>query len=72
MHVAQDFQGSTPMVTLATAHPAKFPDAVEKAMGARPPLPNRMSDLYDRSERVTWVPNRLGALEELIKDRIAH
>lgn len=59
-----------PMVTLATAHPAKFPDAVEAATGIRPPLPSRMADLYDRPERVTQVPNDLAALETLIKERI--
>ena len=48
VHVAQDFLGATPMVTLATAHPAKFPDAVEAATGIRPPLPPRMADLFDR------------------------
>jgi threonine synthase len=62
----------TPMVTLATAHPAKFPDAVEEASGLRPPLPPRMADLYERPERVTAVANDLGALETLIKERTAH
>ncbi len=62
---------ATPMVSLATAHPAKFPDAVENASGIRPPLPNRMADLYERSERVTRVPNDLKALETLIQERIA-
>jgi threonine synthase len=38
----------TPMVTLSTAHPAKFPDAVEAACGVRPALPSRMADLYER------------------------
>ncbi len=72
VHVAEAQKDpATPMVTLATAHPAKFPDAVEKAAGVRPPLPNRMSDLYERSERVTRVPNDLAALETLIKERIA-
>jgi len=60
-----------PMITLATAHPAKFPDAVEKASGTRPPLPDRMADLFDRDERLTRVPNDLDQLETLIKDRIA-
>ena len=60
---------SSPMITLATAHPAKFPDAVEKATGIRPPLPNRMADLYERDERVTRVPNDLAALEALIEER---
>ncbi|SMX27578.1 Threonine synthase [Pelagimonas phthalicica] len=62
---------ATPMITLATAHPAKFPDAVENASGIRPPLPNRMADLYERSERVTQVPNDLTALETLIQERLA-
>ncbi|ANT61727.1 threonine synthase [Salipiger sp. CCB-MM3] len=62
---------AVPMITLATAHPAKFPDAVEKASGIRPPLPERMGDLFDREERVTRVPNDLSALETLIRERIA-
>jgi len=70
--VAEDMRDpSVPMITLATAHPAKFPDAVEKASDIRPPLPNRMADLYERSERVTQVPNDLNALESLIQERIA-
>jgi threonine synthase len=60
-----------PAVILATAHPAKFPDAVEEATGIRPALPPRMADLYDRPERVTRVANDLGALEALIRERIA-
>ena len=62
----------TPMITLATAHPAKFPDAVEEASGIRPPLPSHMADLYDRSERVTRVENDLTAIEDIIKDRTGH
>ncbi|NIY72005.1 threonine synthase [Marivivens donghaensis] len=60
-----------PMITLATAHPAKFPDAVENASGIRPPLPPRMADLYERSERVTQVPNDLAALQAIIRERRA-
>jgi threonine synthase len=56
-----------PMVTLATAHPAKFPAAVEEASGVHPPLPARMADLYERPERVTRVPNDLAALKDHIK-----
>jgi len=59
------------MVTLATAHPAKFPDAVEAATGLRPPLPPRMADLFDRPERLIRVPNDLAALEDLIRERRA-
>ncbi len=61
----------TPMVTLATAHPAKFPDAVEAATGIRPPLPARMADLFERPERLTRVPNDLDALKAQIKGLIA-
>ncbi|WP_298843035.1 threonine synthase [uncultured Roseobacter sp.] len=61
----------TPMITLATAHPAKFPAAVEKASGVHPPLPARMADLYERSERVSRVPNDLGALKEHIRENLS-
>ncbi len=60
---------ATPMVTLATAHAAKFPDAVEAACGVRPPLPPRMSDLYDRPERIVRLPNDLHAVEAVIRER---
>lgn len=60
-----------PMITLATAHPAKFPDAVEAATGIRPPLPPRMADLFDRPERVTRVPNDMAALAALVRERRA-
>ena len=69
VHVAEQYLGTTPMVTLATAHPAKFPDAVERATGIRPGLPARMADLFDRAERVTRVPNDLAALETLVLER---
>lgn len=69
--VAEEHLGPTPMITLATAHPAKFPDAVEKATGQRPALPVRMADLFDRKERVTRVANDLGALQALVRERIA-
>ena len=61
---------SVPMITLATAHPAKFPDAVEQASGIRPPLPPRMADLYDRPERVSRIDNDLAAIETHIKGHI--
>jgi threonine synthase len=70
VHVAQGFTGSTPLVTLATAHPAKFPDAVEAATGHRPALPARMADLMDRPERMTRVENDLGAIEALIEEGV--
>ncbi len=71
VHVAEQHLGPVPMVTLATAHPAKFPDAVEAATGLRPALPARMADLYDRPERLTRIPRDLPALQALIESRIA-
>lgn len=68
--VAQSFMGATPLITLATAHPAKFPDAVEAASGIRPALPERMADLFDRSERVQRVGNNLAELESVIEGGI--
>ena len=67
VHVAKRHLGPEPMVTLATAHPAKFPDAVEAATGHRPALPPRLADLYDRPERVTALPNALAAVEAHIR-----
>ena len=57
---------AVPMVVLATAHPAKFPDAVEAASGIRPPLPPRMADLMTRPERITRVPNDLAAIKAVV------
>ncbi len=68
VHVADQHIGDVPMITLATAHPAKFPDAVEKATGIRPPLPKHMADLYERPERVTRVGNDLAEIEALIRE----
>ena len=56
----------TPMITLATAHPAKFPDAVEKATGVRPGLPEHVADLFERSERIVNLPNDLKAVEAFV------
>ena len=69
--VAEEFLGPNPMVTLATAHPAKFPDVVESAIGVRPPLPPHMANLYSRSERVTEVSNDLATLKKLIWRRVS-
>ena len=65
----QHAEPGVPMVTLATAHPAKFPDAVEKAVGIRPALPPHMAGLFDLPERVTRVENDTAALEALILER---
>jgi threonine synthase len=57
------------MVCLATAHPAKFPDAVEQATGVRPPLPDHLADLFDRTERYDVLPADLAAVQRYVGER---
>lgn len=61
-----DLDPSVPVVTLATAHPAKFPDAVERATGIRPALPRRVGDLFDREEKYTKLPGTYDAVKAFI------
>ncbi len=56
-----------PTVAIATAHPAKFPDAVAQATGRRPPLPPRLADLYERRERFVTAPNDLASIKALVR-----
>ncbi len=65
--VAHPAGHGVPMVAMATAHPAKFPDAMEQATGARPPLPARLGDLYERTERFSRSPNELPAIQALVR-----
>jgi threonine synthase len=60
---------SVPMVTLATAHPAKFPDAVARATGAAPPEPATLAEQRRREERFTRLPNSFAAVAEFVTDR---
>jgi threonine synthase len=60
-------EGETPLVALATAHPAKFPDAVERATGVRPPLPGLLADLLSRPERCVVLPNDLAAVQAHVR-----
>ena len=64
-----------PVVALATAHPAKFPQAVTEAAGVVPKLPAQLADLYDREERCTRLPNDLRTIEDHVdmrlKERVA-
>ena len=55
-----------PTITLATAHPAKFPDAVKRATGVHPALPDHVADLFDREERIVNLPNDLQAIEAFV------
>ncbi|WP_160120146.1 threonine synthase [Rhodovarius lipocyclicus] len=64
-HMPQD--QAVPVVVAATAHPAKFPDAVREALGITPPLPAHLADLYQREERFTVLPNNLDGLEAAVR-----
>ena len=67
-HVARELDtGASPMVTLATAHPAKFPDATEAASGIRPALPARLDGLMTAEERFEVLDNDLPALKGHIR-----
>jgi threonine synthase len=67
--LAADLPADIPVVTLATAHPAKFRDAVERATGTRPTLPLRVGDLFDREERYDVLSNDLIAVQAYIAAR---
>lgn len=67
--VARKHLGTAPMVTLATAHPAKFPDAVAAAAGLRPSLPQRFEHLMTAQESFTVLPNSAEAVKDHIKAR---
>ncbi len=54
-------------VCLSTAHPAKFPDAVEKATGIRPELPPELGDLMQRTERISDLPADLAAVSDFVR-----
>lgn len=74
LHVARkqaaaDDASTSPMVVLSTAHPAKFPAAVVDASGQYPDLPNWLSDLMEREERMTVLDNSLEAVEAFIAER---
>jgi len=59
--------GGAPLVALATAHPAKFPDAIEQAIGIRPALPPRLADLMERPERLVRLTNNVTEVEAYVR-----
>ncbi len=69
LSAALSMQGdpSVPVVTLACAHAAKFPDAVEKAIGRRPQLPERLGDLMECPELLTPLPNDLAKVQDFVR-----
>ncbi len=60
-------RGKAPQVILSTAHPAKFPDALQSITGERPPLPERLADLLTLPERITTIGNDLGEAERHVE-----
>ncbi|BEV01573.1 threonine synthase [Novosphingobium olei] len=66
---ATDLPADVPVVTLATAHPAKFVDAVERATGVRPPLPSRVGDLFERAEACSHLPGTYDAIAAFVAER---
>ena len=71
-HAAQFGRDGVPTVALATAHPAKFPAAVEQALNHTPDLPTHLSDLYDRSESFTSLPNQLKEVQQHVRNHRRH
>jgi len=67
MASALEVETDGPVVSLATAHPAKFPDAVEQAIGIRPELPAHLADLMAREEFVNDLPNDLSTVQDFIR-----
>ena len=64
---AWDNPDRIPVVAMATAHPAKFPDAMVEATGRRPPLPSHLADLYERTERYSRAPADLATIEDRVR-----
>jgi threonine synthase len=64
---ARALASERPVITLSTAHPAKFPDAVERATGVRPALPAHLSDLFERSERTSQLANDLARVQSFVR-----
>jgi threonine synthase len=58
------------MITLATAHPAKFFKAFESSTGKKPVMPKSLSDLFNKEERITELPNNLDQIKRVILERI--
>jgi len=65
-------ESERPVVCMATAHPAKFPDAVEQATGVRPPLPPHLADLHERPEHCELLGNDLDAVRAYVEACVRH
>lgn len=65
---ALDMNITAPIIASATAHPAKFPDAVERAIHMRPPLPEHLKNLFEREEKFTELPNNFKTVTDFIRE----
>jgi len=71
VHALQATADGRAVVSLATAHPAKFPDAVVRATGVHPALPVHLADIFERTERTNRVANDLGAVQAFVEAAVA-
>jgi len=62
-------ESAAPMVALATAHPAKFSETVERATGIRPQMPDALVEIMEKPEQVTALPNDIAAVSRFIRER---
>jgi len=71
LHVSRAISNGsgTPRIVLSTAHPAKFPDAVEAATGLRPPVPPHTAHILEAREHMSVLPNELAALQDFVAER---
>ena len=72
LHAAYKMDRKGPVVVLSTADAAKFPDAVAKATGVTPPLPERLKDLFRGTEKLTILPNDRDLVRAHIEAKLAH
>ena len=72
LNVAKKFCKKTeiPIITFATAHPAKFPDAVKLASGVLPDIPNKLENIFNKEEHFLSVPNSVKSVKHIIEERI--
>jgi threonine synthase len=70
--LAADLPADVPVITLATAHPAKFPDAIKSAgLDQAVHLPLHLADLFERTERFEVLPNTLSAVQDFMANSIS-
>ena len=64
----KDLEGD--IVALATAHPCKFPDAIDRSINFKPTLPNELKYILDEKENYDIIPNNLNQIKQYIKSKV--